>query len=412
MKITWHFRTEEITSRYWLLPTAITLLVVGLFPLALSISLPSRSYSAFFFADSGSLEGVRLLLSSVTTALMTVVGVMFSITIVVLQQAAAQYSPRVLDNFIRSPTSQVVLGFFIGTFMFCLLLLRQVKNVQGSPHENMALAVFLAILLAVICLGLLIQYINHIAHAIKSTSIIDSITKETIRSITNIEEDVGRLSGAIADSSNALIYSEPIEATARGYLQIHHWTRLRSILKNNSWRLEVRVIPGDYIDPDVGAIAVLYTAYAVPPRQLRQVRKTFQIGSFRKHAQDIRFGIRQLVDIALRALSPGTNDPTTAIEAIDGLSSILLKYVHHFASATELKIAPVGVVHTRQVSFGEIFSLAFDQIISFSHRHPSVLSRVIEVLLACRESCQNEMHREIIRQKIERLEDLLATLAG
>jgi uncharacterized membrane protein len=409
-----HFR-ELFKSKFWIIPALTSLGIMGLLPLLQILDLDFSTQFGRFFAYQGtSADGARMLLAAIATAAMTVVGVLFSITVVVLQQVSTQYTPRVIENFIRSASTQLVLGFYIGNFGYCLLLLRAIKGGDTDGQRELHQAgVTAAIILALICLALLIFYVHHIAKSIKSNHIFAGITKEACQAIRDVRRDLEAHSkGAVPSLQSSGTAETVILSDKSGYLQEIRWNRLKDILGSLNWRAEIQMIPGDYVHRQMPLLH-LFADQPLPEDLEVKIRKLFFIDLVRTHTQDIRFGVRQMVDVALRALSPGINDPSTAIEGINELGAVLLHYAN---------VAPVdqeqsgtaeawdGQLRIRQPSYEEMVHEAFDQLALSGRPFRSVLVRIKDVLSHCHSQARYEIQKSVLQQRIVALESMIAHL--
>lgn len=402
MKSHLSYLAEVLSSKFWLLPTLIIVLILGLLAATVRVESPliSGGIASTLFTHA-STQSARHILAAIATAVMTVVGVLFSITIVVLQQVSSQYSPRVIENFIRSRVSQLVLGFYIGTFGYCLLLLRVMPEVEtsaGSPSTRLSVSV--AILLAMICLALLIYYIHHIAKAIKSIHILARVSHETVHSLKAMEQDVKAASCETQAEvrPEQLHHSETVRSSTNGYLQEIRWQRLGKLLKDRQWTAEIHVTPGDFLFKDISLVTVT-TSRPLEPKTLRKVKSLFQVDLIRTHSQDPRFGIQQMVDVALRALSPGINDPSTAIEALNELGVVLNYFTVSCANAERITLANGCVIKFKRTSYEVFLSRCFDQIVNAAQGHRVVHERILEILLHCKSVTDDPYKQRLIRAK-------------
>lgn len=379
---------ERLGSTFWLLPTLIAVGIVATLPFLTSIQLESDWPAINFALKDLSADGARAVLTAIATALMTVIGVLFSITIVVLQQVSTQYSPRVIENFIRSRTNQVVFGFYIATFIFCILLVRQIPDNIDSLEDLPQIAVAAAILLAICCFALLIHYIHHILHSIKSTTIIDTLCEMTLKALTDWEDSLKKTCEK-NESINTKSFEEEMPTTLvrswrRGYVQAYDWTSVASLLKSHPWKIKALARPGDYVQKDTSLFSI-HTSQTLNKKILKRISTNIAIGTERTHVQDVRFGVRQLVDIALRALSPSLNDPTTAEEALNGIEAILLNWTKGHYAMHGLHFHN-GVVTSIEVSDQELARLAVAQILVAAKEHPSIIERVKKMAKRLREA--------------------------
>lgn len=379
MKVYVAYLWEKITNAFWIIPCVVALGIIGSLFLTVNLEIPEQFlWIERLISFKTNPEGARTILGSIATASMTVVGVLFSITIVVLQQASTQYTPRVVQNFIRSKTSQTVLGFFIGTFAYCLLLLTNIQPKPGAaaqfsvPQISLSFAIFLSL----VCMLLLITYIQHITKSIQSTEIVSTITKETIRTLRNIIED--RKGSDVNEEDHEeleLDYEYVIPSKNHGYFQKLDWKELAKLHKKETWTLDVIRDLGDFIHLD-DALYRLKTSREWSKKEREVFSKCFTIGQMRTNAQDPKYGLRKLVDISLRALSPGINDPSTAEEAINGITSVMLVFVEHYPIPQSVPLSERRYI-TLPNNKAEIFlSTGYDQILQFGDDHLPVKKHI------------------------------------
>lgn len=328
----------------------------------------------------GGPEGARGLLSSIASSMITVAGVVFSITIVALQLASSQYSPRVLRNFMRDRPSQIVLGSFIGSFWYAILVLRTIRVEQeGSSAFVPAFAVTGAIMLSLMALGMLVYYIHHIATQIKPSHITAAIATETLEEVARqqrVAEDHPRPAGRSRPSGDP---SSFIPATRSGYLQYVEADELVEIAAEYRMTIRLEAAPGNWVQQH----APLFGFWDAEPSDeiARRLHRQVAVGTERVLHQDPGFGIQQLVDIAVKALSPGINDPTTAINAIHRITEILVaagrgglaSQEHTDAEGTVRLVVP-------RAGFGELLEVSFEEIVHFGVAVPTIARAIADAL--------------------------------
>ena len=379
MKARFSYWKEILKSAFWFTPavTAVGLLLLLLLAETLEDSVPHD----LPLWRGNTVEGTRLVLSSIATAVMTVVGVLFSVTIVVLQQVSQQYSPRVIENFIQSMFNQFVLGFYIGTFGFSMLLLRSLR--ERGDGQIPVLAPFIAIMLAMVCLALLIYFLHHLAKAMKSNTILAGITHQAVATLADLQNDMKREGcQAPAVDDSALPFESTLRAGRSGYLQEVNWRKLQSILAGTRWQGELCVTPGDYLHQGARLLRIR-TSSCLTAECEANIRALFHIDLTRTHSQDVRFGVRQMVDMALRALSPGINDPTTAIEALNEIGTVLLHYTRHCDFSRPVVFPDGSWLQLKQPSYKAFVDLCFNEIALAGKDHYTVQERIHEILRHC-----------------------------
>lgn len=281
----------------------------------------AHSDFGFEFLYHGDPDSARTVLSTVAGSMITVAGVAFSVTIVALSLASSQLGPRLLSNFMRDRGNQVVLGGFIGTFIFCLLAL---GSLPAQQQQFASVSVSVGLVLAVCSLVLLIYFIHHIASSMQADHVIEAVAadvKTCLQSIFPIDEiETGSLDVEHFETeSGARVHSQSI-----GYLQCVDERTLLEIAKEHAVRIRLLRRPGHYLGWGAPLVEVTNgTSQDLDADLARRIRQAFMIGGSRTAEQDPEYGIHQLVEIALRALSPGINDPFTAITCIDHLAGLL-----------------------------------------------------------------------------------------
>jgi len=306
-----------LSSSLWVLPALIVLGAAGsaFGLLAIDRQLTKESSSVGY---GGGPEGARQILSTISGAMITFTGLVFSITILVLQLAGSQYSPRVLRRFFKDRSSQVALGVFIGAFVFSLVVLREVRQEGSAGVPGVSVAA--AQLFVVVALGVFVQYLHHIASAIRSSSIIESVALETRGAIEQRyprdRTDVG------VDPTDDLDPVQEVGAPRAGSLGRIDEGELIELAREAGAIVEVVPAIGDFV-PEGAPLLRVYGHTVEELENPGRVGRLVELARERTSEQDPAFGFRQLVDIAERALSPGVNDPTTAVQAIDQLHDLL-----------------------------------------------------------------------------------------
>jgi uncharacterized membrane protein len=268
-------------------------------------------------------EGAREMLSAIAGSMITVAGVVFSVTLVALSLASQQYSPRVLRSFMADRPTQAVLGVFVGVFAYCLVVLR---TIRGGEEEFVApLAVLGGMALAFVAIGFLVFFIHHLAASIQASSILDRVRIGTLQAVEELfPENLGEEVDEAAEEADAAAIRvwTPVAARASGYI----------VTVDNGGLLAFAAQEGRVVRMDAGVgdfvisgqpIASLEGREPPPEDRARALNACYSLDIQRTIEQDSAFGLQQMVDIGLKALSPGINDPATAILAIDRITEVL-----------------------------------------------------------------------------------------
>lgn len=273
-------------------------------------------------------EGARAILSAVASSMITVAGLTFSITMLTLQLASSQFGPRLLRNFMRDRGNQIVLGTFIATFAYCLLVLRTVRGTDDSsfvPH----IAVAFGVLLAITSLAVLIYFIHHIAVSIRIETLLAQVASETREVIDHLYPKTDRDDPPRHEPVAEYIVPRDFEANARtvladssGYIQRADVEALIKLAAENDLLVRIEARPGHFVS-EQDPLLTAYPHARISDEISGSLRGTLVIGQERTPTQDLEFSIRRIVEVAQRALSPGINDPTTAIYCLDRLGEVL-----------------------------------------------------------------------------------------
>lgn len=374
-----------LKSSLWFLPSLCVLfstgLALGLVEVDSRLKLGLSQYWPQFFGLSAA--GSRSILATIAQSVITIAGVTFSITIVALSVAANQYTPRVLRNFMRDRGNQSVLGGLVGIFTYCIIVLRTIHG--GERSFIPAVSVMMALALAMVAISLFIYFIHHVATTIQASSIICSIAQETKDSILKqFPEQVGPHSQDrdLSEEERRSLAEDrwqSIAAHKSGYLQSMDSDQLALFAQAHGTILVMEHEVGEFVIQ--GKPLVRFESdRKLDDRSARRLRRLFNIQSYRTIDQDPAFGIRQIVDIAVKALSPGINDPTTATTCLNYLASILCMVAQrHIPPRCRYEDGKLCVID-RRPSFQALLELAFNEIRQNSGSQPSVLISLLATI--------------------------------
>jgi uncharacterized membrane protein len=370
----------------WLIPALQIAASVGLFVLTLSFD--RAAYHGDFvlpsWVDNGSADAARQILTALAAAIITVVGVVFSITIVALTLASTQFGPRILRNFVRDRGTQLTLGAFVASFVYVVLVL---GSIAQSPRENFVphLSITVSLALVLVDLAVLVYFIHHVATSIQLPQVIASIAHDLTTAI------VAEVEGGATESGVERGLSEPevklrldeagvdVCAVRSGYVQFIGYPRLVGIASDADAVVRFLHRPGHFV------VQGLPLARVWPPDAADEVTRSFArshaTGAHRTLTQDFAFAIDQLVEIALRALSPAVNDTFTALTCIDWLGDALCKLTVRWSPRNVLRDAHGHIrVITAAPSYERLVQHAFDKIRQSSAGMPAVMIRQLDAL--------------------------------
>jgi uncharacterized membrane protein len=404
---------QDARTSFWFVPALIVIgavsLAVGLIAVDTSTDLNVDERWPLIFGSGAS--GSRGLLTAVASSMITVAGVVFSITIVALSLTSSQYTSRVLRNFMRDRRNQVVLGVFVGIFAYCLVVLRTIRGGDEIVFVP-SMSVLGGLGLAFVGIGFLIYFIHHISISIQASSIIAAAAEETIVAIDHLfPDELGdSIDETITDSRLACLESmtwTDIKATKTGYIESVHGNALLDLAKKHECIIRMQRGIGEFV---VAGSPLLSIAELNGPLEeaTADLNTIFIISRHRTVDQDAGFGIRQIVDISLKALSPGVNDTTTAVMCVDYLAAILSKLANRgTASDYRLDEGKLRVI-ARGPCFESLLAEAFDQIRQNAESNVAVLARQLQALeiIACQTT--QRQRRQALRIHAELINEVAA----
>lgn len=354
-------------------------------------------------------DGARGMLSTIAGSMMTVVGVTFSMVLVTLALASSQYTSRILRNFMRNRLTQIVLGTFSGIFTYCLIVLRTIRG-SGEGEFVPSLAVTFGVVLAIVGIGVLILFLHHIASSIQASSIIASVTDETLAAVDRLfPERMGKES--MTNEQNTTLPSfrelkwQSVLARKTGYIQNVDNDGLLRMAREHKTIVRMERGVGEFVFPDIALVSIAQND-APTPELVVALQDTFSINRCRTVEQDAGFGIRQLVDIALRALSPGINDATTAAMCLDHLTVILARVVsreipsYHRYEDDELRVIAIGP------AFAGMVADSFDQIRESAKGNIAILLRMLDSLQTIASQTSIPGRKQFLRGQMQAIVEL------
>jgi uncharacterized membrane protein len=413
------WRREALRTNLWIVPAVETLAVLLLF--AATYGLDRAAYNGLIqlpsWVLSGTADAARMILATVAAAIMTVVGIVFSITIVSLTLASTQFGPRMLRNFVRDRGTQLTLGTFVATFSYAVVSL---VAVGGGPHGEFVphLSITMTLVLTLADLGVLIYFINHIASMIQLPVVIANIAATLAAEIASAQDrsdpfGVGANRGPSSDELLARLAESgvPIRTPRSGYLQVIRHDTLLKIASAADAVVQLPYRPGHFM------VAGQVIAWVWPPSAAEPIEKKLALGhvtgAYRTLAQDISFGFDQLVEIGLRALSPAVNDTFTALTCIDWIAECLCRISTSWRPQRIRRDAEGQIrVIAYQADFDRLVERAFEKIRQAGAGMPAIMIRQLDALAKVTEQTPDRARRTVLIRQAEAIQRAnLATVA-
>jgi uncharacterized membrane protein len=375
---------EKLGTSYWFLPSLIALGAIGLSALTLhidgTISPQWARNTAWIWA--GGAQGARNVLETIASSTITVAGVVFSITIVTLTLASSQFGPRLLRNFMNDRGTQLVLGVFVGTFLYCLLVLRAIRGLDQTTVVPF-LSVTCGVAFAVASVGFLIFFIHHISTSIIAENVIGRVAADLMSEIDSLYPEKARVPGTEKNEDvperfehrPACLYSRK-----SGFIQAIAMETLLDLANAHDLLIRLHRRPGGFV-AEGALLAEIIPGPEISEDLRRKMHDAIFFGRSRTPTQDIEYSIDQLVEVALRALSPGINDPFTAISCIEWLGAALIRVAgREIPSRWRRNDDGKLRILTDATDFEGIAGAALNQLRQYGKGSVAVTIRLLEVL--------------------------------
>lgn len=413
-----------VRESYWFVPSlmAFGAIVLSFAATALDASIGSKWLDDIGWLYANKPAGARAVLSTVAGSMITVAGVTFSMTILSISHTTGQVGPRLLNNFMRDKGNQFTLGVFISTFLYCLMVLRTVRNAEtasGNTGENLKLAsafvphvaIIVGLLAAITSVGVLIYFIHHVPESIHVSNIVASVGRELE---SRIEDQFPELVGspheeeAERDSSANMpegFYddAEQVLSSCSGYIEYVDAEGLLEFASANDLVIRLRHRAGDFVTPN-SVLLLAGPSKSVTDELKARMQSCFVRGNQRTAVQNLRFVMNQLVEVAARALSPGVNDPFTAMNCMDWMRAALEKLcsrrlpdAHRYDDDQKLRLV------AEPESFQSFVSLVFDQLTPYFATDRNAAIHMMETLSQLVVKTDSETRQRILVRQGEHL---------
>jgi uncharacterized membrane protein len=352
----------------------------------------------------------QVILAGIAASIMTVVSIVFAILLMTLTLASMQFSPRIIVSFVRDRATQWTLGIFLGTFLYCMAGLPAAHSLP-QPFAPI-ITVIGAILLAIICVGLLLFFIHHISQAISVNHIVDRIASETEVVMDDVMPLPRRQTHVETGDGAEPAWETAILSNVSGYIRFVDTKRLLALA--TSYRVKVNIVRrvGQFVPAGVPLIMV-HKGERLSAESQIEFREAVDLGPARTFQQDVEFGVLQIVDIALKAISPAVNDPTTAICCVDQLSRLLIRFASREPPESLFyDLQGIARVSIQWIDFERLLDSAFEQIRMYSKTDIAVSLRLLRALGDIIASTQDAALRKTLFQRAKRVVEGCAERIG
>jgi uncharacterized membrane protein len=321
----------------------------------------------------------QVILSGIASSIMTVVSIVFAILLMTLTLASMQFSPRIIVSFAKDRVTQWTLGVFLGTFCYCMAALPAARSLP-RPYSPV-FAVCGAMLLALCCVAWLLYFIHHISEAISVSHIVDRIASETEGIIDDVMPQPRENQKTFEIPPREIeTWDIPLLSESSGYIRFVDTRRLVALARFHHVKIRAVRRVGQFV-PAGTPLVLVYKANRLPSESAAEILGAFDLGPSRTLQQDVEFGVLQIVDIGLKAISPAVNDPTTAVSCVDQLSRILIRFASRELPSAILYDPPgIPRVMIPWIGFHGLLKSAFEQIRLYSKADVAVSLRLLRAL--------------------------------
>ncbi len=395
----YHFNRAWTQARnnYWAIPAFSALTTIIFFCLIFFLdSTFNNTITGLLPYTFSSEDSIRSVLTTVGTALMTVTGVIFSITLLCVVHASSQIGPRLLSGFMENRANQWALGVFLAAFTYAVLAL-SVISVRKSPPQ---LTFYIALLLTGLSIATLVFFVHNVPRSIRMTHVVShigNILRKNINSYFKRFESVSVLDEEfdLKQSHRELLVSSRI-----GYIQHIDYAEILERCEENKLTISINVSPGDFTHKDQ-TLAEVYGEKKISKKEIDHIKREFVVGSERSTNQDFGFGANLLVEVAVRALSPGVNDPYTACECIDQLEVSLI-LLSELSTPQNLVKDNKGVIRIKRPKFNyeEFVTTLLEPLVFYSSKDPLATRRLSASLDLLAEQTNHRQTFQKIQQSL------------
>lgn len=419
MKLPFFKLFESVRASYWFLPSIMAVLAIALGAgmVWLDAGPGANWLNELGWYQKAKPDGAHQVLSTIAGSMITVAGVVFSITIVAIAYAASQYGPRILTNFMSDRGNQVTLGTFIATFVYCLVVLRTIRGGEDGGFVPQ-IAVMVGLLLALCSIAVLIYFIHHVPNSIHINNVVAHIGRQLKASVG--ERFPTRIGDAPEEQGNtpdrslkaaAMLKRESGEAAvlrsrANGYIQSLDEDAIMEAASRADLLVRLRHKPGDFVY-EGQALAHAWPAASFSDEIEDALRSSFSVGTRRTPYGDLTFLVDELVEIAARALSSGVNDPYTAMTCLDWLGAGASELAgRHVPSSRRVDEKGNTRVIALPETFGDFVERGFGRMRQYLARDMNAAVHALATLRSVAESCRSEQALDALAGEAEKLRSM------
>ncbi|EAT12499.1 DUF2254 domain-containing protein [Bermanella marisrubri] len=402
------FFWNELKGTFWFIPSMIlvtsVVLAFVLIYVDQKVMIVEKGVLQLVFVND--IASARTILSTIAGAMISVAGTVFSVTLVALTLASNQLGPRLIQTFMYVRLNQVVLGLYVSTFLYSLLVLNSIEQTQDGSFVP-SISILVAIAFTVVNILMLIVFIHRIATSIQADKVIADVSTALSNQVRKLFPNSDEAEPSSNESYDLDVmkshykYKTSLLAAKSGYLQYVEYDSLLCELEADDELMELHYRPGGYVIEGV-ELATLYSDKQVSKDEIGVLLQKFVVGAVKNAQQDLEFSIHQIVEIALRALSSGVNDPNTAITCINNLTaSMCYLSSAEFPSAYMKDEKEKVRIVADTLDFEGILDASFNQIRQCSSHNAAVIIRLMEVLCIIYEFCSSKHHRQAVKKHVD-----------
>lgn len=402
----------RVWNSYWFLPALFTLaaIVAASLSLRLSVLFDSQLLDVIGIWSVVEPPGARAILATIAGSMITVAGVTFSVATLAVSHATANFGPRLFASFLKDRGSQVTLGTFVATFVFCLITLGAVSDGDGASGFVPHVSLLAAIALSLLSVGVLIFFVNHAQQRLYISNVIADLGQSLNRRIESMfPETLGE--GPAAPANWQDLKEHVIRTSRPGYLQNVVDDELLETAEELDCGIELLIAPGEFAVSEQPVARIMAASGEVSESHIEKVRAALIVGDDRTEEQDVYYIVDQLVQVATRALSPGINDPFTANTCVDWLANALARVGCRDEPAGYRRDRDGSVrIAAPAVTYRGFVSHAVDQLLPYLRADGNARRHAARALVNARNQCAEG--RELARLLSRPIADLQSASEG